>query len=215
MSSGAGLLAALRLVVILDDDAARGRDPAVLARAAAQGGATMLQVRAKHRGAREMAAVCRAVIAAVPQLPVVVNDRLDVALATAAAGCHLGQDDLPINAARGFCPPGFVIGGSAGTEDEARRAHEEGADYLGIGPIAASPSKHDAGDAMGAQGFARIRAAAPSLPCVAIGGVTVDDVAPLLKAGAAGIAVIGAVLDAPDAEAATRALGRALREAGA
>lgn len=197
---------ALRLLVILDDGAARGRDLAALGAAAARGGATMLQVRAKRLGAADLAATVRRVMAAAPGVPVVVNDRLDVAIAAGAAGCHLGQDDFPIADARRLAPPGFLLGGSAGNDAELARALAQRPDYLGIGPVHVSPSKTDAGAAIGVEGFRRLCAAAHGLPCVAIGGIQAADVAPLAAAGAAGVAVIGAVLGADDVEAATRAL---------
>lgn len=109
-------------------------------------------------------------------------------------------------------PPGFILGGSAGNEEEAERAAAEGAHYLGIGPIHRTSNKPDAGAAIGSDGFARIRAAAPGLPAVAIGGVTAADVPALLAAGATGVAVIGAVLGVDDVEAATRVMRNAVEE---
>ncbi len=197
---------ALRLLVILDATAARGRDLAAIAAAAAQGGATMLQVRDKSSGAGDLAALVRRVIAAAPGVPVTVNDRLDVAIAAGAAGCHLGQDDFPIAEARQLAPAGFLLGGSAGNDTELSRVLAQQPDYLGIGPVHVSPSKADAGAAIGVEGFRRLCAAARGVPCVAIGGIQAADVAPLRAAGAAGVAVIGAVLSAADVEAATRAL---------
>jgi thiamine-phosphate diphosphorylase len=208
--SNGPLNAALRLVVILDVDAARGRDLAALARAAVSGGCTMLQVRGKRIGPLALSNHVRSVLESdAARVPVVVNDRLDVAIATGAAGCHLGQDDLPIAEARGMVPPGFLLGGSAGTEDEARRCAAAGADYIGIGPVRATLTKGDAGDPIGVEGFRRILVAG-GLPAVAIGGITTHDVPELLAAGAAGIAVSSAVLGARDAEAATRELRAAL-----
>ena len=201
---------ALRLVVIVDREAAGGRDLAALAAAAVAGGATMLQVRAKDAGGRELAALTRAVLARAGAVPVVVNDRLDVALVAGAAGCHLGQADLPIDQARRLAPAGFLLGGSAYSEEEARRAAAERPDYLGIGPIAATPSKRDVPGAIGWDGFARVRAAAPGIPAVGIGGIDVALAAQARAAGAAGVAVISAVLGAVDPEAATRALRAAL-----
>jgi thiamine-phosphate pyrophosphorylase len=201
---------ALRLVVILDHAAARGRDYADLARSAARGGATMLQIRAKPLSAAELAAAVRAATAAAPLLPVIVNDRLDVALATGAAGCHLGQDDIPAAEGRRIAPEGFVIGGSAGDLAEVRRVLDARCDYIGIGPVHVTPNKPDAGAPLGVAGFAAVRAAAGSLPCVAIGGVTTDDIAALRSAGADGVAVIGAVLRDADVEAATRRLRDAI-----
>lgn len=201
---------ALRLVVILDPEAAGGRDLAALAAAAVAGGATLLQVRAKRAAARDLAALVRAVRARAGSVPVLVNDRLDVALATGAAGCHLGQNDLPIDVARRMAPPGFLLGGSAGTPDEARRAAAQRPDYLGIGPVAASPTKRDAGSPIGWEGFARVHGAAPTVPAVGIGGIDAALAGLARPAGAAGVAVIGAVLGAADPESATRALRRAV-----
>jgi thiamine-phosphate pyrophosphorylase len=200
---------ALRLIVILDAGVGRGRDLAAIGAHAAEGGATMLQVRAKESTARDLADLVHRVMAVTP-LPVVVNDRLDVALATGAAGCHLGQDDFPIDAARTMVPAGFWLGGSAGTPEEAARAAAAGAHYLGIGPIAETASKGDAGAAIGVDGFRRIHAAAPGVPAVAIGGVTAALAPGLVAAGAAGIAVIRAVLDAADPALAARDLRLAL-----
>jgi len=204
------LVAALRLVVILDVEAARGRDIVQLARAASKGGATMLQIRGKRLGALELSRLVRSVLALDDvRVPLVVNDRLDVAIATGAAGCHLGQDDLPISEARALAPAGFLLGGSAGNEDEAKKSSAAGADYLGIGPVRVTSTKSDAGAPIGAPEFRRIREAG-GLPSVAIGGVTLRDVPELLAAGAAGVAVSGAVLGAPEPEAATRLLAEAL-----
>jgi thiamine-phosphate pyrophosphorylase len=209
VSGPASLVDALRLVVILDAGIAGDRDLAALAAQASAGGATMLQVRAKEVAAGDLADLVRRVMAAAA-LPVVVNDRLDVALATGAAGCHLGQDDFPITAARAIAPPGFWLGGSAGNPEEARRAAGAGAHYLGIGPIAVTASKADAGAAIGVEGFRRVHAAAPGVPAVAIGGVTAALTPALMAAGAGGVAVIRAVLDPGDPARATRALRAAV-----
>jgi thiamine-phosphate pyrophosphorylase len=208
--ASAALTGALRVLVILDA-AASGRDLADVAARAAAGGATMLQVRGKRLSAAELADLTRRVLAAAGAVPVLVNDRLDVALAAGAAGCHLGQDDLPLDAARAIVPPGFLLGGSAGSEAEARRAAAQGADYLGIGPVHRSPTKADAGAAIGTAGFARVHAAAPDVPAVAIGGLTAADAPALRAAGAAGMAVASAVLRAADVAAAVRALRDAWR----
>lgn len=207
MTGPAGIVGALRLIVILDADALRGRDPATLAAAAERGGATMLQLRDKTSSPAQVADAARRIIAAT-RLPLIINDRLDIALATGAAGCHLGQDDIPIDDARRIAPPGFVIGGSAGNDAEARNATRAGAHYLGIGPVRVTGNKPDAGAPIGVDGFRHVREAT-RLPCVGIGGLTAADVAPLRDAGAAGIAVIGAVLGRDDVEDAVRELARA------
>jgi thiamine-phosphate pyrophosphorylase len=211
----ANLAAALRLVVLLDPDAASGRDLADVAARAIAGGTTMLQVRGKRLGAAELAALTRRVLAAAGAVPVIVNDRFDVALATRAAGCHLGQDDFPLAEARALAPAGFLIGASAGTPEEATRSLADGADYVGIGPIHSTPSKSDAGSPIGIEGFARVHAAAATLPAVAIGGVTARDAAPLRAAGAAGLAVISSVVSAADPERAARELRAAFDAAAA
>lgn len=207
--SAAPLPPALRLVVILDPSAAPGRDLAATAAQAVAGGATMLQVRAKAATGEALAELTRGILRIAGGVPVIVNDRLDVALATGAAGCHLGADDLPLDAARQLAPPGFILGASAGDLAEARAARAGRADYVGIGPINATGSKDDAGAAIGVAGFSRILQEA-RLPAVAIGGVRARDVPALLAAGAAGVAVISAVLRADDAKQAAAELRNAM-----
>jgi thiamine-phosphate pyrophosphorylase len=193
---------ALTLLAITDD-LRDGRDGLVArAAAAVRGGATMVQLRLKDEDARTLAEVARALVAALP-VPVTVNDRVDVALAVGAAGAHLGVDDLPVRAARRIVPPGFVLGASLGADAELARV--AGADYVGIGPVYETSSKADAGSAIGVAEFARLMRAA-GLPAVAIGGITPANAAALFAAGAAGVAVIRAVLGSSDPEAAARAL---------
>ena len=169
----------------------------------------MLQLRDKRSPPAIVADTARRIMAAANGVPLIINDRLDIALAVGAAGAHLGQDDFPIAEARAIAPAGFILGGSAGNPDEARIATRAGAHYLGVGPIHVTSNKADAGAAIGVEGFARVRAAT-TLPCIAIGGVTAADVPALLGAGAAGIAVISAVLKAANPEHATRVLADAV-----
>src|SRR5687768_6117235 len=175
------------------------------AAAAARGGATMLQLRLKDADARSLVEVARALVETLP-VPVVVNDRVDVALAAGAAGVHLGVDDLPVAAVRAIAPPAFIVGASFGSE--AEQTHARGADYVGIGPVYATLSKPDAGDAIGVAGFTRLLSIG-GLPALAIGGITAENAAPLRAAGAAGVAVIRTVFGADDPESAARALRRA------
>ncbi len=197
---------ALRLLVITDDlrDGQEGLVRRVAA--AVRGGATMVQVRLKHATGRELVEVTRALVAAVP-VPVLVNDRADVALAAGAAGVHVGVEDLPVAALRRFSPPGFIIGASVG--DEAEHSHTEGADYVGVGPVFPTLSKSDAGDAIGVAGLSSL-VALSSLPAVAIGGVTASNAAEAIRAGAAGVAVISAIFSATDPEQAARVLRQAI-----
>jgi thiamine-phosphate pyrophosphorylase len=186
----------LRLMLVTDDRLLAGRDIAEACREAVEGGVTCIQLRLKQVAPAELVTIARAVIAAVP-VPVLINDRLDVALAAGAVGVHLGPDDLPLALARRIAPAGFWIGASVGNAGEA--ALGLGADYWGIGPWRETSTKPDAGPALGAPGFAAIRAMAGEIPCVAIGGITPDDVAAVIEAGGAGVAVISGILGAADA----------------
>ena len=197
--------ATLRLLAITDDLRDGTEGLVARAEAAARGGATMVQLRLKVADARTLVHVGRALVAVLRPLgvPVLVNDRVDVALACGAAGAHLGADDLPVRAARRVVPPSFVLGASLGSEAELENARE--ADYVGIGPLYATGSKLDAGDAIGVEAFARLRRAA-GRPAVAIGGISVANVAPVMAAGAEGVAVIRAVFSASDPRRAAAAL---------
>ncbi|MFI5250263.1 MAG: thiamine phosphate synthase [Gemmatimonadales bacterium] len=195
-----------RLVAITDD--LRDGEDGLTARAAAavRGGATMVQLRLKHTDARVLASVARALVARLP-VPVILNDRADIALACGAAGVHVGPDDIPAAAIRRIAPPGFLIGVSVGSDAEVSNA--VGGDYTGIGPVYGSVSKLDAGTAIGLLGFAHLADAA-GLPAIAIGGITTATAADVIAAGASGIAVIAAIFGASDPEAAARAPRRAI-----
>ena len=193
-------------MVITDPVLLKGRDPVAVCRAAVQGGATMIQVRWKDGSPTEVLELTRALVAALP-VPVLVNDRADVALAAGAAGAHLGWDDPPLQSLRPHLPGGFLLGLSVGTAEEAEHAIAASADYWSIGPCFATPTKRDAGPPLGAEGFAALAARAPEgTPVIGIGGITPDNAGEVTRAGAAGVAVIGAVLNAPEPETAARAL---------
>ena len=170
-----------------------------------RGGVTMIQLRLKEIDPRDLLIVARALVTSLP-VPVIVNDRADVALAAGASGVHVGIDDIPASALRRVVPPGFIIGASVGTDAEVPGA--AGADYVGIGPIFPTVSRAEAGDAIGAAEFARLAMSA-SLPAVAIGGIDASNVRQALGAGASGVAVIRAIFAAPDPERAARALSSA------
>jgi thiamine-phosphate pyrophosphorylase len=176
------------------------------AKAVARGGATCIQLRVKDVSARDLAALAAELIRSV-EIPVIINDRADVALAVGAAGVHVGADDVPASVVRSIAPPGFIIGASVGTDDEVRNA--EGADYVGIGPVYATGSKKDAGRAIGVEEFSRL-AVATGLPAVAIGGITPANARAAIDAGAAGIASIASVFGATDPLAAARAMASAI-----
>jgi thiamine-phosphate pyrophosphorylase len=200
------LAAQLRLMVLTDPDLLKGRDAVDVCRQAVRGGATMIQVRWKGAAPARLADVTRRLVAAL-EVPILVNDRVDVALAAGAAGAHLGWDDLPLDVARGLTPPGFLLGLSVGSPAEAERARDLPADYWSVGPCFATGTKPDAGQPLGPAGFARLaREAPPGVPVIGIGGITPSNAASLCAAGAAGVAVIAAVLSAMDPAAAAAAL---------
>jgi thiamine-phosphate pyrophosphorylase len=188
-------------MLVTDDRLIAGRDLVALARAAERGGVTSVQLRLKRAGPRELVEAARALVAALT-IPVLVNDRPDVALAAGAAGVHLGPDDLPVGLARRIAPPGFIVGASVGAESEAGPAAE--ADYWGIGPWRVTGTKADAGSPLGAEGFARLVRLAGGRPCIAIGSVRPEDVAEVLGAGGAGVAVASGILGSDDVEGAAR-----------
>jgi thiamine-phosphate pyrophosphorylase len=203
--------ALVRLMVVTDDALVAGRDLAALGRAIERGGASAVQLRLKRVSPRELAAAARGLLAAVT-IPVLINDRPDVALAVGAAGVHLGPEDLPVTLARRLAPPGFVIGASVGSASEAVAAAE--ADYWGIGPWRVTATKADAGDALGLKGFVSLVRVSAGRPCLAIGGVAPDDVPRVRAAGGAGVAVAAGILAGEDVEEATRRYATATRKAG-
>lgn len=191
----------VRLMLVTDDPLVQGRNLVSVARAAERGGVTSVQLRLKQATARELAHLVRELVRSV-HIPVLVNDRLDVAIAAGAAGVHLGPDDIPVGLARRIAPPGFLLGASVGSEAEAALAGE--ADYWGIGPWRATGTKKDAGTGLGAEGFSRLFRLAGGRPVLAIGGVTPDDVPGILRAGGTGVAVVSGILGAEDVERAAR-----------
>ena len=191
----------VRLMLVTDDRLVGGRDLVSLAQAAERGGVTSVQLRLKQATARELSQLVRALVQAL-RIPVLVNDRPDIAIAAGAAGAHLGPDDMPIALARRIAPPGFVLGASVGSDTEAATAGA--ADYWGIGPWRATPTKADAGIGLGADGFSRLLRLGGGKPTLAIGGVTPEDVPVILQAGGKGVGVVGGILGADDVEEAAR-----------
>jgi len=195
------LAAMLRLMLVTDDALLEGRDILEVARAAVHGGVTSLQLRLKRVPPRELVQTARRLIECL-DVPVLVNDRFDVAIAAGATGVHLGPDDVPVSLARQLAPPGFVIGASVGTLPEVTAG--QGADYWGVGPLRGSSTKPDAGSAIGLEGFGSIVGHSTGIPCIAIGGVLPDDVARVLATGGAGVAVVSGILARTDVLQASR-----------
>ncbi|MCX6686202.1 MAG: thiamine phosphate synthase [Methanoregula sp.] len=201
------------LYVITDTTLSQGRSHEEIARLAIEGGADVVQIRDKECSARELVAAGKRVREVTKRTGTlfIVNDHLDAALACGADGVHLGQDDLPVATARAIAPPGFIIGVSVGSADEARKAVEDGADYLAASPVFFTAQKTDVKIHCGLEGIRRIRAAT-SLPVIAIGGIGMDNVCGVIGAGADGVAVISAVVGQQDITGAARALKNRIRE---
>lgn len=196
----------LRLVAITDDAEDRRSTLVERVQAAVRGGATSIQVRLKTATPRELVELTRTIISKI-SVPVIVNDRADIALAAGAAGVHVGEADLPVAAVRRFVPADFIIGASLGSDAELANAKD--ADYVGIGPVFGSDSKPDAGDAIGVEGFKRLASLVPH-PAIAVGGITADRALQITVNGAAGVAVINAIFRADDPESATREIADAI-----
>jgi thiamine-phosphate pyrophosphorylase len=190
--------------VITDPDAAL--TVADQARAAARGGAAFVQIRDKRASDADLAALVTRLLPEIAAFGarLIVNDRVDVALATRAHGLHIGQGDGDVVAIRRRMPPGMLLGLSVETEAQARRI-PAGVDYIGAGPVRATATKPDHAPPVGFDGLARIVAAA-GLPTYAIGGIGAGDAVAVKAAGAIGMAVVSAVVRAADPEVATRAL---------
>jgi thiamine-phosphate pyrophosphorylase len=189
----------LRLIVITDRSLASPRTITDVVRAALQAGAPAIQLRDKTADARELLAQAeqlRALTRAHDAL-LFINDRVDVALAAQADGVHLGPDDIPLAAARRVVPAGFLIGISTDEPAAAAQARSDGADYIGCGAVFGTSSKDVGGEAIGIAQLERV-VRAVDIPVIAIGGVDTRNVAQVAGTGAAGAAVIGAVMKAPD-----------------
>ncbi len=181
--------------------------------AAIEGGVTLVQLRDKNVDARPMLALGRRLMELLRPagIGLIVNDRIDVALALDAEGVHIGQQDIPYAEARRQLGPSKIIGVSVGSEAEARQAAEWDVDYVGVGPVYPTATKPDAGMALGADETARL-ASISGHRAVAIGGIDATNAAALYAAGLEGVAVISAICSAPDPGAATRELVRVMQK---
>lgn len=196
------LVEQLRLMLVTDDRLVGPDTLVATCRAAVDGGVTAVQLRLKAASDAELLELARVLVEALP-VPVLINDRLDIALAAGAAGVHLGAEDLPPERARRIAPAGFIVGATVGNAEEAGRGRA--ADFWGIGPLHSTATKADAGAALGLAGARELLAHGGGKPAVLIGGVRPTDVAPAREAGFAGVAVASGILAAPDVAAAARA----------
>ncbi len=174
---------------------------------AIRGGAACVQLREKEVTTRFFVEEARRIKALMApfRVPLIINDRLDVALAVGADGVHVGQDDMPYETARRLMGPGAIIGLSVETWEDVERAQGLDCDYLGVSPVFATPTKTDTKGPWGLEGLGRIRAFSRH-PLVAIGGLNPSNAEAAVMAGADGIAVVSAICAAPDPLAASQEL---------
>ncbi len=188
---------ALRLYLVTDSELSLGRPLAEVVEAAVRGGVSCVQLREKRLDTRAFVAQARALRALLSacRIPLVINDRIDVALACGADGVHLGQGDMPVEDARRLLPPEVFIGWSVETPQDVQRAQGLPVDYLGVSPVFATPTKTDTARPWGLEGLRTARAAT-RLPLVAIGGIHAGNAREVLAQGADGLAVVSAICSA-------------------
>ena len=195
------------LYLVTDRGLSRGRSTLEIVRAAVRGGVTCVQLREKTGAIRAFIDEALSVKAFLDScgVPLIINDRVDVALAVGADGVHLGQSDLPLAAARSIAGPAMLIGISVESTRDAVEAQAAGADYLGVSPVFATPTKADTAAPLGLAGLRAIREAV-KIPLVAIGGLNRGNAAAAVRSGANGVAVVSAIVAADDPEQAARAI---------
>lgn len=200
------------IYLVTDEGCLQGRALLDCVREALEGGVTLVQYRAKTAASAEMYAEALQLKALCDsfKVPLIINDRLDIAMAVGAAGVHLGQDDLPCAAARKILGEDYIIGVSAHNPAEAKAALQSGADYLGCGAVFGTATKADV-KKLGTEGLAAI-CKAKGLPVVGIGGVTADNYREVRAAGADGAAIVSGILAQPDIRATVEAIARVSQE---
>lgn len=200
------------IYLVTDDGCLQGRTLIDCVREALEGGVTLVQYRAKTASSAEMYAEALQLKALCDSfnVPLIINDRLDIAMAVGAAGVHLGQDDLPCAAARKILGEDYLIGVSAHNPSEAKAALQNGADYLGCGAVFGTATKADV-QKLGTDGLAAI-CREKGLPVVGIGGVTADNYREVRAAGADGAAIVSGILAQSDIRATVKAIAKVSRE---
>jgi thiamine-phosphate pyrophosphorylase len=191
-----------RICLVTDRELSKGRSLVDVVGAAVQGGVTMVQLREKTATTREFLEEARALKAllAPHRVPLVINDRVDIALAVDAEGIHVGQTDMPVEQVRAVAP-GRIVGLSITNAAQMSRADTKLCDYLGVGPLYLQQTKANASTPLGVEGFAKLRAMTDR-PVMAIGGLKANNSAPVLAAGADGLAIVTGIVSADDPRAA-------------
>jgi thiamine-phosphate pyrophosphorylase len=203
------------LYLVTDRGLAKGRSTLDIIRPAVQGGVTCVQLREKECSTLEFIEQAQLIKAYLQSkgVPLIINDRVDVALAVEADGVHLGQTDMPLDMAKKIIGDSMIIGISAESLADAVAAEKGGADYLGVSPIYATPTKTDTAPPLGLEGLRAIRQKV-NLPLVGIGGLNRDNAAAVIRHGGDGVAVVSAIVAADDPRQAAVDLNQIIVEAG-
>ena len=198
--------------LVTDRRILQGRDLLDAVAEAIEGGVTLIQLREKEVSSREFYQIALKVkdLAHSRGVPLLINDRLDIALAVDADGLHIGQEDLPLQVARKILGPDKIIGLSVSNLEDAVQGEKEGADYLGAGAVYPTTSKDVSESPIGPDGLKKIKDAV-SIPVVGIGGINLFNIEEVKRTGVDGVAVISAIMGAPDIKDAARKLTDAWR----
>ena len=202
------------LYLVTDRGLSRGRSTLEIVTAAVHGGATVIQLREKDCSTREFIEQALAIKEFLKDqgVPLIINDRVDVAQAVKADGVHLGQTDMPLGLAKEILGDSMILGISAESLQDAIEAEKGGADYLGVSPIYTTPTKTDTAPPLGLKGLREIRKAV-RLPLIGIGGLNLDNAGEVIRSGADGVAVVSAIVAAEDPKAAAVTLKQIIIEA--
>jgi thiamine-phosphate pyrophosphorylase len=202
------------LYLVTDRGLAKGKSTLDILEAAVEGGVTCVQIREKEGSIREFLTEALAVRNLLKRfgIPLIINDRLDVALAVNADGVHLGQTDMPLQAARRIVGKSMLIGISAESIEDAVKAQKGGADYVSVSPVFSTPTKTDTAPPLGLEGLRKIRTTVKA-PLVGIGGINSENVESVIQSGADGVAVVSAIVCADNPKEAARRLKHLIERA--
>ncbi len=202
------------LYLVTDSGLSRGRTTQHIVEAALRGGVTCVQLREKTCSTREFIIQALSIKDHLKRhnVPLIINDRIDIAQAVNADGVHLGQSDIPIEMAKAILKDSMIIGISAESLKDAVQAEKDGADYIGVSPIYATPTKTDSAPPLGLEGLREMRKSV-KIPLVGIGGLNRENAGEVIKNGADGVAVVSAIVAANDPEKAARELSKIVEQA--
>jgi len=202
------------LYLVTDRELSRGRTTQQIVEAALRGGVTCVQLREKTCSTLEFITHALSIKDHLKRhnVPLIINDRVDIAQAVNADGVHLGQSDMPIEMAKVILKDSMIIGISAESLKDAVQAEKDGADYIGVSPIFATPTKTDTAPPLGLEGLREMRKSV-KIPLVGIGGLNKKNAGEVIKNGADGVAVVSAIVAADDPEKAARELSKIVEQA--